>query len=36
MSLEGANHFRALQKDRVEKVRAIFELPGQADRRKAA
>jgi hypothetical protein len=35
MSLDGANHFRELQKDRVEKVRAIFELPGQADRRKA-
>jgi hypothetical protein len=27
MSLEGANHFRALQKDRVEKVAALFELP---------
>lgn len=31
MSLDGANHFRELQKDRVEKVRAIFELPKQRD-----
>lgn len=31
MSLDGANHFRELQKDRVEKVRGIFELPQQRD-----
>jgi len=28
MSLDGANHFRAAQADRVKKVAALFELPG--------
>lgn len=29
MVLDGANHFRAQQKERVEKVGALFKLPGQ-------
>jgi hypothetical protein len=37
MSLDGANHFRAAQPERVKKVAGLFELPGhEAKTRKAA